>query len=350
MPDYTEVFNSNPVPANLAQRLRQMPKVETHVHLEGATDAETVFAMSQRNKIALPVSTLDEWKAFYRFRDFKHFIEIYITAAACMRTPEDFRNMVKSFLHRQSEQHILYSEAYFSPSLHFDKLPDEEIIEALRVGANEGETQYGSRVRFIPDISREYPHLQKRVLQFALKARDEGIAIGLGIGGIEADFPPQLFAESFDKARSEGLHVVAHAGETVGAESVQEALQHLKAERIGHGIRALEDKALVAHLRETQVPMEVCPQSNYCLGVVPHNAPHPIRHMMEAGLSCTVNSDDPPMFSTDLNNEYMTLAAQGFSFSELWKLNLNTLNATFLPETEKNALRKEWNTFTEQLI
>lgn len=263
MPHYTEVFNSNFIETDLAQRLQKMPKVEIHVHLEGATDAETIFAMAQRNQIALAVPTLEEWKAFYEFKNFNHFIEVYTTAAACMKTSEDFKEMVISFLRRQSNQNIRYSEAYFSPALHFNKLPDEEIIDALAAGADEGEKKYNSKVKFIPDISREMPHLQKHVLEFAIKARDKGIGIGLGIGGIEADFPPELFTETFTEANVRGLFVVAHAGETAGADSIKDALRYLQAKRLGHGIRVLENKSLVKELQKTQIPLEISPQSNY---------------------------------------------------------------------------------------
>src|SRR5262249_15325284 len=151
--------------------------------------------------------------------------------------------------------------------------------------------------------------------------------------------PPEDFADTFAEARRQGLRVVAHAGETAGPESVRGAVATLQAARIGHGVRCLEDAALVDQLRGRQTPLEMCPQSNYCLGVVKRAQPHPIRGMVDAGLFCTLNSDDPPMFSTSLNREYQTLAEQGFSWAELWRLNLNTLEATFLDEGAKAAYR-----------
>jgi adenosine deaminase len=341
---YTQVYNSHTVSPALEARLRAMPKVEIHVHLEGATDAETVYAMAQRNNVALPAPTLDAWKAFYKFRDFNHFVEVYLAAAACMKTAEDYHAMVESFVRRQAAQNILYSEAYFSPSLHFGKMSNVDLIAALAAGARAAEGQTGSRVRFISDISRESPHLQGQVLDFTLQARDEadGLFIGLGVGGPEVGHPPEDFTETFAEARRQGLRVVAHAGETEGAHSVKGALHALQAERIGHGVRSLEDAGVVAELRERQTPVEVSPQSNYCLGVAKRDQPHPIRRMIDAGLNCSVNSDDPPMFSTDLNNDYLTLAAQGFSFDELWQLNLNGLEASFLNASEKQALHEDY--------
>jgi adenosine deaminase len=342
---YTQVFNSHEVAPALEARLRAMPKVEIHVHLEGATDAETVFAMAQRNGVKLPAPTLDAWKAFYEFRDFNHFVEVYLAAAACMQTPEDYVSMVEHFLRRQAAQNIRYCEAYFSPSLHFGKMSNAELIAALTEGARIGEARYGSRVRFIADISRESPHLQGQVLDFAEQGCDNGIFLGLGVGGPEVGHPPEDFTATFAEARRQGMHVVAHAGETEGAQSVKGALNALKAERIGHGVRSLEDAEVLAELRERQTPVEVSPQSNYCLGVVKRDQPHPIRSMIDAGLNCCLNSDDPPMFSTDLNNDYLTLAAQGFTFVELWQLNVNGLNSAFLSESDKNSLMAEYETF-----
>ncbi len=337
------------VEAELLARIEAMPKVEIHVHLEGATDAETVFEMAGRNGIALPARSLAEWQRFYEFTDFDHFIDVYTLATRCMGSPEDFALMVERFLQNQARQHIRYSEVFVSLSHHLGRIPDDDLLDALAAGAAAGTTSHGGRVRFIADIARHLPDTRWRVLEFALRGRERGLFIGLGIGGKEIGHPPEDFAETFAEARRQGLHVVAHAGETAGPESVRGAVEALQAARIGHGVRCLEDGGLVALLRASQTPLEVCPQSNYCLGIVGRGQLHPIRRLVDAGLFCTVNSDDPPMFSTSLNREYETLAEQGFSWAELWRLNLNTLQASFLNEAEKAALRVEWDDFARQL-
>jgi adenosine deaminase len=204
-------------------------------------------------------------------------------------------------------------------------------------------------VKFIPDISRELPDTQTQVLEFALKGKERGLFIGLGLGGIEAGNPPEGFIDTYKEAKRQGLRVVVHAGEADGPQSIRGAIDSLGAERIGHGIRCLEDSELLAELRRKQIPLEVSPQSNYCLGIVKRDRPHPIRQMVEAGLFCTLNSDDPTMFSTNLNNEYLTLAAQGFSWEELWQLNLNTLEASFLSAKEKDIYRSQWQEFLQNL-
>jgi len=331
--------------AELASRIEAMPKVELHVHLEGATDAETIYELADRNAIALPARSLAEWKQFYQFTSFDHFCDVYTTASRCVQSAEDFALLAERFLAHQARQNIRYSEVFVSVSHHLGKMSGGELLDALAAGMASGEKKHGSRARIIADISREQPETQREVLVFALQGKASGLVIGLGLGGKEIGFPPQRFVETYKEARRKGLRVVAHAGETDGPESVRGAVQVLGAERIGHGVRCLEDEVLVAQLRDCQVPFEVCPQSNYCLGVVEQGKPHPIRRMMDVGLYCTVNSDDPPMFSTDLNREYRLLAEQELSWEELWQLSLNALEASFLPADEKVRYRNEWRAF-----
>lgn len=342
MPQTYAVTSVSP---ELTDRLRAMPKAEIHVHVEGATDAQTFYQMAQRNRVDLPTNSLDEWKSFFEFRDFPHFIQIYTAAVQCLQTPEDYALMIERFYQRQSEENILYTEAFLSASFLTQKFEDDEILQAIAAGRAVGEAKYHCQINLIPDIAREIPDSQNRVLEFVLNGKERGLFIGLGIGGLEVGYPPELFADTYVEAHRQGLRVVAHAGEAVGAESIWGAVNTLKAERIGHGIRCLDDPELVELLCQRQTPLEVSPQSNYCLGVVERDQLHPIRRMIDAGLYCTLNSDDPAMFSTSLTNEYLTLAEQGFSWEELWRLNLNTLEATFLDEAEKDKYRIEWEKF-----
>jgi adenosine deaminase len=339
------VYGNIPVSPELVDRLRAMPKFEVHVHLEGATDAATIWEMARLNKVTLPASSLEEWQGMYTFRDFNHFAEIYTLATGCMRTPEDFAFMTERFLEGQARQNVKYCETFLSASFMLDKFPQDEVIEALIEGSRRGEEKYGTRVSFIPDFARHEPDTAQGVLDFVLRGQEQGIFIGLGIGGFEIGFPPELFADVFAEARRQGLHVVAHAGETDGPESIWGVIRSLHAERIGHGVRAVEDPQLVEYLRQSQIPLEVSPYSNYRLKVVPLDQPHPIRALMDQGVYVTVNSDDPPMFSTDLTSEYVLLARQGFSWEELWQLNLNTLEASFLADEEKEIYRAEWEVF-----
>lgn len=336
--------NTNILP-DLADRLRAMPKVELHVHLEGATDAATVWELARRNSISLPAPTLEAWKSMYEFRDFSHFIKIYYQATQCMQKPEDFAYMTERFLERQAEQNIKYCEVFLSASMMLDKFLQDDLIAALAESAERGREKYGVKIRFIPDIARQMPETSHRVLDFALEGREQDLFIGLSIGGLEDGFPPELFTDVFAEARDQGLHVVAHAGEAAGPKSVWGAINSLKVERIGHGVRSLENQELVEYLKMSQIPLDVSPHSNYRLKIVPSNRPHPIRELVDRGIYVTINSDDPAMFSTDLNSEYILLARQGFTWDELWGINLKMLEASFLPEEEKAAYRTIWHSF-----
>jgi adenosine deaminase len=350
MPGYDQVFNSHPVPEALQKQLRAMPKVELHVHLEGSTSPEAIFRMARRNGISLPATDLKGWDAFCQFTDFNHFITVYETSTKCMLTETDFTEMVVDFCERQARHNVRYTEAYLSTGLHLEKLPARELITALENGARDGERRYGTTVRFIPDISRERPWQQDGILSFAVEAGKRGVGLGLGLGGIETGYPPRLFRETYDKAHKAGLHLVAHAGETTGAEGIRETVQLLHAERIGHGIRVLDDEEVIDLLRGERVPFEVSPQSNYCTGVVSLGQPHPVRAMLDRGLLCTINSDDPAMFSSDLSNEYVTLAAQGFSLEELVSLDRNAALASFMSQPEKEAVLKMLDAFVRDAV
>jgi len=201
-------------------------------------------------------------------------------------------------------------------------------------------------VRFIADISRESPETQHAVLDVAIRGRERGLILGVGLGGLEAEFPPELFARTYALARAAGLRVVAHAGEAAGADSVRRTIELLGAERIGHGLRTLEDPGLTAELAARGIPFEVCPSSNYALGVAVAGEPHPIAAMERAGLYTTLNSDDPAMFGSELHDEYALLSTQGYTWDDLWALNRRTLEATFLDEPEKAHYRAEWDRLT----
>lgn len=333
----------------LTSRISRMPKAEIHVHLEGATAAATYFEIAKRNGIELATADLPQWNDYFKFRDFNHFIEVYVGCTKFLRTADDYALLVKRFGEQQAALNIKYTETFVSCSLLPDHIDRSAFLDAIRGAAEEIESKHGIAVRFIADISREIPASQAKVLDLAIEGHKRGVFIGVGLGGPEIGFPPELFAQTYRAARQAGLHVVAHAGETVGTASMVGALDALGAERIGHGVMSLEDPDLMARLRQTQIPLEICPQSNYHIGVSPAGEPHQIRALKDAGVYVTVNSDDPAMFETDLSNEYRTLASQGFGWDELWALNRATLNATFASDAVKRALNEEWDRFAEEV-
>ena len=335
--------------AELARRFAAMPKAEIHVHLEGATAPDASYAIARRNAVNLPVSSLEEWRRYFDFRDFPHFIDVYRKTTDTIRTTDDLALMVAQFYVDQARQNIRYSECFMSMSLHLRRLSAAEILDALAQGIERGQTVSSSRVQFIADISREDPHTQDDVLELALRGQRRGLIVGLGLGGLEREFPPHLFRDTYARARDAGLQVVAHAGEAAGWESIREAVDELQVTRIGHGIRIVDSPEYAAEMHARNIAFEVCPVSNYAIGSTPLDQPHPIRRMVDLGVRCTVNTDDPAMFSTDMAAQYQLLADQGFSWDELWKLNNQTLEATFLSDAEKAEYRREWEDFAASL-
>jgi len=318
-----------------------MPKVELHVHLEGSIRPATLLTLAERNGVPLPATDLEGLRDFYRFTDFDHFIRVYFTISGCLKTVDDYALIAYEFGADMARQNVRYAEVTFSPGTNVELtgLPFDAIMEGLNDGRARARDELGVEMAWILDIVRSMPETRHTVASWAAAARDRGV-VGLGLGGPEVGHPPEPFADAFATALAAGLHSVPHAGEVVGPESVWGALRSLKAERLGHGVRSVEDPALVDYLREHQVPLEVCPTSNLRLGVYPSYADHPIRQLWDEGLWVTVNSDDPPMFGTDLNAEYGALATHlGFSARELERLSLNALQASFLDESRKEEMR-----------
>jgi aminodeoxyfutalosine deaminase len=323
---------------------RQMPKVELHIHLEGSIRPATLLQLAKRNSIELPAQDVEGLRDFYRFRDFAHFIEVYVTITRCLQTQDDYHLIAYEFGADCARQNVRYAEVTFSifTNVTYANLPWQAIAEGLNAGRAQARAEFGVDWRWVFDIVRDVPHTQEQVVEIALAAQDQGV-VALGLGGNEKGFPPELFAQSFEQAREGGLHSVPHAGEIAGPESIWNALRLLYAERIGHGVRCEDDPALVDYLRERQIPLEMCPTSNICLGVFDSYETHPLRRLWDEGLFITVNSDDPPLFNTDLNHEYEVLVDHfGFAADEMEQISLNALRASFLPQAEKAQLETEF--------
>ncbi|MBN1812539.1 MAG: adenosine deaminase [Anaerolineae bacterium] len=323
---------------------RRMPKVELHVHLEGSIRPATLLRLARRNGFDLPAKDVEGLQDFYRFRNFAHFIEVYVTITCCLQTQDDYCLIAYEFGADCARQNVRYAEVTFSifTNVTYAGLPWQAIVEGLNAGRARARAEFGVDWRWVFDIVRDVPDTQDQVVEIAIAAQDQGV-VALGLGGSEKGFPPELFVQSFERARQAGLHSLPHAGEIASPESIWNALKLLHAERIGHGVRCVEDPALIDYLREQQVPLEVCPTSNVCLGVFPSYEAHPLRRLWDDGLLITVNSDDPPLFNTDLNHEYEVLVDHfGFTADELEQVSLNALRASFLPKTEKAQLEAEF--------
>jgi adenosine deaminase len=328
--------------------IQAMPKAELHVHLQGATQPETLLKLAQRNNIDLPADDMDGMREWYAFQDFSHFIDIYDVICQCIQTPDDLELVMREFIAGQAAQNIRYTEVTYTPTV--NRMSSTDQLQALDHARKWGEATHGVKVNIVIDIPRGIDDLDiLRIADIAIEGMDYGV-VAFGLGGPEAQYPPELFKKAFDRTLAAGLPSVPHAGEVDGPKSIWGALNSLHAVRIGHGVRCLEDPALVDELRNRQIPLEVCPTSNICLGVFGKIEEHPLPRLIDEGLYVTLNSDDPPMFNTTLTDEYHTVAnVFGFDAGKIEQLVINALRAAFLPGAEKGQMETEFKQAFAQL-
>jgi aminodeoxyfutalosine deaminase len=286
------------------------PKIELHVHLEGTVRPDTLRAIARRNDYALP----DNLESHYRFRDFAHFIEVWILTTNALRVAEDFRQVVTEYAAEAASHGAVYLEGIFSPAERVARGVDwDEIFSGYCDGAEEARELHGVEVRLTPDIFRGATSEQaEQVVRYSAKYRDRGV-VAVGLGGMEAEYPPEPYAAAFSLAGSLGLGSAPHAGEAAGAVSVRGALESLGADRIRHGVRAVEDPGLVGELAGRGTVLDVCPLSNLRTGAVRSLEEHPLPQLVAAGVRCSISTDDPAMFDTDLTRDYKAAAQLGVS-------------------------------------
>lgn len=321
--------------------LLRLPKAELHVHLEGSMRPAVLLELARRNGIDLPANDEAGLKRWFRFTDFEHFVQVYLACSRALRNPEDFQLLALDFLAEQAYQNVLYTEAHFTISTHIaNGVNGDEVLDALAGAVAEGEHRYGVILRIIPDIVRNVGvEAADQTLEWALAGWRRGVVAALGLSGSERLYPNEPYRPHFAAAKRHGLRRVAHAGEHAGPESIRSVLEVCDAERIGHGVRAVEDPSLMGELHASQIPLEVCPTSNVCLGVVPDIADHPFDRLYRAGLALSVNSDDPAFFNTNLTREYLRLHQTfGYSAAQLAGMSLAAVRQSFLEEPERTAL------------
>lgn len=332
--------------------LRAMPKVELHVHLEGAMPPKTLLELARRRRVSLPATDEAGLREWFRFRDFDHFVDIYVTCSKVLTHPEDFALLMTDFAVEQERENIRYSEVHFTVGTHWlNDVPVDEVLDAMAESIVRAESERGVVIRLIPDIVRDVgAKTADPTLDWAFEAAKRGVAVALGLTGREAVHPSEPFADHFAAAKKGGLHCVAHAGEHAGPQSVISALDACGAERIGHGVRSIEDPSLVERLRVSRTPLEVCPTSNLCLGLAPELALHPFDRLRRAGLELSVNTDDPALFDTSLSREFLRLSeAFGYTVEELCGLALAAVRHSFLPPDRKAALEAEYRVEMREL-
>jgi adenosine deaminase len=341
------------LPDAITAFIAAMPKSELHIHLEGTIDPVAIVELARRhNRLdVLPSTDLTALQAWFTFTDFLHFVRVYMVISDLLRTPEDFAYIVHRCGADMAAQNIRYREITFTPFTHADYqrkgLTIDGLLEGLEAGRAAAHAEFGVEMRWIFDIPRNLcfprpgsydPYPAERTLEYALHGRDHGV-IGLGLGGFEPDAPPEPFAPTFAHARNAGLLAVPHAGETEGPASVWGAVETLHADRIGHGVRAIEDPALLTVLRDRQIPLELNPTSNVRLHIYDRRAVHPLPHLDRMGIKVTVNSDDPPLFNTSLTAEYGALATEfGYDRAGLARIARNAFEVSGAPATLKARL------------
>ena len=299
--------------------LRELPKAELHLHLEGSVEPETLYELD-------PSTSIEEYRALYHYTDFDSFLRAFGAVGKRLRTPEDYGLITRRLLERLEAQNVRYAEIMVAAGVVLWKQQDfAPIFECIHAAARESSVQ----VRWILDAVRQFgvePAMQ--VASLAAERVNQGV-VALGIGGSEERGPASWFTDVFAFARNAGLHLHAHAGESLGPESIWDALA-LGAERIGHGIAAASDPALMCHLRDRDIPLEICITSNLVTGVVKRIEDHPVRRLFDAGVPIVLNSDDPAMFRCSLTGEYRLAAEQfGFTESELRQLAENAFRFAF---------------------
>jgi len=280
------------------------PKIELHVHLEGTVRPKTLLEIAGRNDYALPADTEEGLAALYDFRDFTHFIEVWVLTTNALRTAEDFRQVVVDYAAEAASHRAVYLEGIFSPSERVRRGVDvDEIFSGYCDGAQEARERHGVEVRLTPDIIRGYPlEDAEETVRYAAKYRDRGV-LGVGLGGLEADYPPEPYKPAFALAAELGLASVPHAGEVAGPPSVRGALETLGPTRLRHGVRAVEDPGLVRELADRRIVLDVCPISNLRTRTVRSLEEHPLPQLVAAGAVCSISTDDPAMFGTDLSKD-----------------------------------------------
>ena len=320
-----------------------LPKAELHVHHVGSASPRIVADLVARHPSPTVPADPEGLREFFTFTDFAHFIDVYLAVVDLVRTPEDVRLLTYEVAKDLAAQQVRYAELTMTPYTSVRRgIPIEAYAEAIEDARRAAERDHGIVLRWIYDIPGEAGlESADATIGYAERHAPDAL-VGFGLGGPEIGVPRPQFAPHFARARAAGLHLVPHSGESTGPDTVWDAIRDLGAERIGHGIAAAQDPALVAYLAEHRIPLEISPTSNLATRVVERIEDHPVRALRDAGVIVTINSDDPPMFNTTLNAEYAT-AARLLDLDEagLAQLATTAVDVSFAPESVKTRLRGE---------
>jgi adenosine deaminase len=337
---------------NVAEKLRAMPKTELHLHLEGSIDAATAIELAGKHDVTFPSATTPE--NLYRFDNLADFLVIYSLVAASVLDVDDFARITRECLTRCAGSGVRYTEMFFSPEAHLvHGVEYTTMLDGILAGAAEAKTDHGIECRLIPAINRELG--AQRAVSFVEMViehrRDEVIGIGLDFN--EVGFPAEDYVEAFALAKVNRLHRTSHAGEVGPATNIANGIELLDCERVDHGYNIVDDPELLAKCRESQIPFTVCPSTTtHTTNFRDLSDPdHAIRKMADAGLFLMVNSDDPPVFDTDLTNEFLLLHdLAGFSLEELGEFAKNSIDTAWVDDSTKRQWHAEWDPEIDRII
>ncbi|MBV9102683.1 MAG: adenosine deaminase [Candidatus Eremiobacteraeota bacterium] len=327
--------------------IQRLPKVQLHCHLEGTVRPKTFRELAARGKIELGERGVGPLERCYDFRTFREFLLLFGKVCEVLRTPDDFAQIAHEYATDAAHEGVMYAELFIAPSVWKHFYPDLNIrstVSAIRTALDEVGARCGLQVALIVDLTRNFGEARAmEMVRGAAMLQDLGV-IGIGLGGDEANYPPRLFRDVYDLARRAGLRTVAHAGEAAGPASVRSAIEDLGVERIGHGIRSVEDEELLEDLVRRRVPLEICPTSNYLTGSLPSGSTHPLAEFDRRGVLCTIDADDPALFGTTLSNEY-AIAAELAGPDALLRFAQNAIDGSFAQPEHKALLRAKLDAF-----
>ncbi|MET0412550.1 MAG: adenosine deaminase [Polyangiaceae bacterium] len=321
----------------------RMPKAELHMHLDGALSPALMFELAERNGVKLPYRSVEDVEQAYRFTDLQSFLDLLYQGASVLATEQDYYDLTWQYLLRCKQENVVHTEPSFDPQSHTERgVPFDTVITGILSALRDAKTDWGQSSLLVMDFLRHLSAEQAmQTLEEALPWRDHIVAVGLDSS--ELGHPPSKFDAVFARARAEGFKVVAHAGEEgPPTPYIWEAIRLLQVQRIDHGVRAVEDPTLMAYLLEQQLPLTVCPLSNVRLCVFDRLEQHNVLELLDQGLCVTVNSDDPEYFGGYVNDNFVALVdSLGLTAAQALKLADNSFRASFLPEAEKAAFRRE---------
>ena len=322
--------------AGFEEFVRQLPKAELHVHLEGTLEPELMLTLAERNRIPAPFPDVDSARAAYDFADLQSFLDLYYAGANVLKTEQDFYDLTRAYLSRAAQEGIRHVEPFFDPQTHVVRgVPFGVALAGILLALEDAEEDFGITYRLIMCFLRDMPADDATHTLHTARLYPHRI-VGVGLDSAELGNPPEKFAGVFAEAAELGYRRVAHAGEEGPTSFITDALDMLGAERIDHGVRCLDDPAVVARLVAERVPLTVCPLSNVKLRVFDEMSAHPLKQMMDAGLLVTVNSDDPAYFGGYLTENFMAVAdALDLTLADMIALAKNSFEAAFIDEVQK---------------